>query len=91
MEASISKNPTALKVVLLKAIYELSSIITAPCLDKDELLIFLKKKYNIPFFKSEEALGELLGIGLMVQSKDGLKVGINEQWQQTDFARSVLI
>jgi hypothetical protein len=91
MEASISKNSTALKVVLLKAIDELSTVTTDPRLDKDELFIFLKRKYNIPFFKSEETLGELLGIGLIVQSKDRSKVGINEKWQQTDFARSVLI
>ncbi len=90
MEASISKNSTALKVVLLKAIDELSDVITDPRLDKDELLIYLKKKYSVPFFKSEEALGELLGIGLIVQSRDRSKVGINEKWQETDFAQSVL-
>ncbi|HEY5745373.1 MAG TPA: hypothetical protein VIU12_04775 [Chryseolinea sp.] len=91
MEASISKNSTALKVLLLKAIYELSNVITDPRLDKDELLIYLKKKYSIPFLKSEESLVELIDNGLIVQSKDGSKVGINEKWQQTDFAQSVLI
>lgn len=91
METSISENSTALKVVLLNAIDVLSTVTTDPRLDKDELFIFLKRKYSIPFFKSGEALGELIGNGLIVQSKDGSKVGINENWQQTDIARSVLI
>ena len=91
MENSISKNSTALKVVLLRAVHELSKVITEPRLDKDELFIYLKKKHHISFIKSEETLDELLDNGLIVQSQDGSKVGINARWQETKLAQSALI
>lgn len=90
MKRSISKDSTALRFVLLKAVRELSTILTEPRLDKDDLFIYLKKKHHVPFIKSEETLAELIRTGLVVQSADKAKVGINNKWKETDLAQAVL-
>jgi len=90
MKRSISKDSTALRFILLKAVQELSNIITEPRLDKDDLFIYLKKKHHVPFVRSEETLEELIGAGLVVQSADKAKVGINDRWKETDLAQAVL-
>lgn len=90
MESSVSNNSTALRFVLLKAVQSLSNIFTEPRLDKDDLFIYLKKKHNISFLKSEETLEKLIENGLVVESKDKAKVGINDKWQDTQIAQSIL-
>lgn len=90
MVRSVSKDSTALRFVLVKAVQELSNVITEPRLDKDDLFIYLKKKYHVPFIKAEETLAELIGTGLVVQSADKAKVGINKKWKETDLAQAVM-